>query len=434
MSPMFIGAMAFVVLFALMAIGMPIGFAMALVGFSGYVFIGGFKAALSTLATTPFDTSASYVLTVIPLFILMGELASAAGLIRGAYSSAQKWLGQLPGGLSMATVGACAAFAAVCGSSLATAGAMTSIAYPEMKKYKYDPRLSTGCIAAGGTLGILIPPSVVFIMYAIFAEESIGKLYMAGFLPGILLATLFMLVIYIQCKITPALGPRGARFSWIQRLISIKDISPVLILAILVLGGIWGGIFTPNEAAGAGAIIAFIMGLLAKKLTVKKVTSTLMETISMTAMIFVILIGAMIFNYFIVLTGIPAELAELVRGFALPRIGILAVILLIYLLLGCIMDSFAMTVLTLPIFLPILKSLGFDFVWFGVIFVIMIEIAGITPPVGMNTFVVAGMVREVPMYSVFRGVVPFFFAMIVCVILLIAFPQIALFLPNSMIK
>lgn len=434
MSPLTIGILAFVVLFALMAAGMPIGFAMALIGFAGYVFLGGLQGALSNLATTPFDSTASYMLTVMPLFILMGEFASAAGLIRGAYSAAQKWLGQLPGGLAMATIGACAAFAAVSGSSMATAGAMTSIAYPEMKKYKYQSSLSTGSIAAGGTLGILIPPSVVFIMYAIFAEESIGKLYMAGFIPGILLAALFMVVIYIQCKIVPAMGPRGAKSSWLQRFVSIKDVGPVLILAVIVLGGIWGGIFTPNEAAGVGVIIAFIMGLLARKMTVKNTTSSLLETISITAMVFVILIGAMIFNYFIVLTGIPADLADLVTTLALPKLGVFATILVIYLILGCIMDSFAMTVLTLPIFLPILKALGFDLIWFGVIFVIMIEMAGITPPVGMNVFVVAGMVREVPMYTIFKGIIPFFFAMIVCIVLLTALPQIALFLPHSMMK
>ena len=434
MSPTMIGVTAFVILFALMAAGMPIGFAMALVGFVGYVFLGGIGGALSTLATTPFDSVSSYTLTVIPLFVLMGELAAAAGLIRGAYSSAQKWLGWLPGGLSIATIGACAAFAAVCGSSLATGGAMTSIAYPEMKKYNYDSRLATGCIAAGGTLGILIPPSVVFIMYAIFAEESIGRLYMAGFIPGILLAVLFMIAIYIQCKANPALGPRGPKSGWIERLISLKDTIPVLLLAFIVLGGIWGGIFTPNEAAGVGVIVAFIMGLIARKFTLKNITHSLMETISISAMIYVILIGAMIFNYFIVLTGIPNELSVLVKGLAVPKEGILAAILFIYLILGCLMDSFAMTVLTLPIFLPILASIGYNFVWFGVIFVIMIEMAGITPPVGMNVFVVAGMVREVPMYTIFRGVIPFFLAMIVCIVLLIAFPQIAMILPNTMIK
>jgi C4-dicarboxylate transporter, DctM subunit len=434
MNPVTVGIIAFIVLFVLMAAGMPIGFAMALIGFAGYTFLGGLQGALSSLASTPIDSTASYSLTVMPLFILMGEFASSAGLIKGAYAAAQKWLGRSPGGLAMATIGACAAFAAVSGSSLATAGAMTSIAYPEMKKFNYHSSLSTGCIAAGGTLGILIPPSVVLIMYAIFAEQSIGKLYMAGFIPGILLAVLFMVVIYIQCKISPDLGPRGPNYSWREKIISIKSIGPVLLLAIIVLGGIWGGIFTPNEAAGVGVIVVFIMGLIARTITVKNAFKSLLETISISAMVFIILIGAMIFNYFIVLTGIPSELAGLVTSLGLPSLGVYAAIIIIYMILGCVMDSFAMTVLTLPIFLPILQALGFDLIWFGVIFVILIEISGITPPIGMNVFVVAGMVREVPMYTIFRGIIPFFVAMIVCLGILTVLPQIVLFLPNTMIK
>jgi C4-dicarboxylate transporter, DctM subunit len=434
MSPMMVGLIAFLILFTLMAAGMPIGFAMALIGFVGYVYLGGWTGALSILTTTPFDSVSSYTLTVIPLFVLMGELAAAAGLIGGAFTAAQKWLGRMQGGLAIATIGACAAFAAVSGSSMATAGAMTSIAYPEMKRYNYDSRLAAGSIAAGGTLGILIPPSVVFIMYAVFAEESIGKLYMAGLIPGILLAVFFMIAIYLQCKMNPALGPRGPESSLQVKLGSLKYALPVLILAVLVLGGIWGGVFTPNEAAGVGVIIAFVMGLIVRKLNLKNFSHSLMETISISSMVFVILIGAMIFNYFIVLTGIPNGLSDLVTNLAIPKYGILAVILFIYLLLGCIMDSFAMTVLTLPIFLPVLSHIGFDLIWFGVIFVIMIEMSSITPPVGMNVFVVAGMVREVPMYTIFRGIIPFFFCLVIIILILTLLPQVALFLPHTMMK
>jgi C4-dicarboxylate transporter DctM subunit len=434
MSPETIGIIAFLVLFILMAAGMPIGFCMALVGFGGYVVLGSLKGGLSLLSTQPFDTCASYMLTVLPLFILMGELASEAGLIKGAYTAAQKWLGALPGGLAIATIGACAAFAAVCGSSMATAGAMTSVAYPEMKRYRYDPSLSTGCIAAGGTLGVLIPPSTVFIMYAIFANESVGRLYMAGIIPGLLLASAFMLVIYIICKINPSLGPRSEKTTWVGRLKSIKDIIPVVILAVIVLGGIWGGVFTANEAAGVGVIMALVLGLILRKISGKNFFKSLMESLSITAMVFAILIGAMIFNYFIVLTEIPARLSEIVVSLGLPSIGVLVAILLVYAVLGCIMDSFAMTVLTLPIFLPVLSILGIDLIWFGVLFVMMIEMSSITPPVGMNVFVVAGMVREVPMYTVFRGIFPFFIAMVVCIALIVVFPKIALFLPDSMMK
>jgi C4-dicarboxylate transporter, DctM subunit len=434
MSPETIGIIAFLVLFILMAAGMPIGFCMALVGFSGYVILGSLKGGLSLLSTQPFDTCDSYMLTVLPLFILMGELASEAGLIKGAYSTAQKWLGALPGGLAIATIGACAAFAAVCGSSMATAGAMTSVAYPEMKRYRYEPSLASGCIAAGGTLGVLIPPSTVFIMYAIFANESVGRLYMAGIIPGLLLASLFMLVIYIICRINPSLGPSSEKTTWAGRLKSVKDIIPVVILAIIVLGGIWGGIFTANEAAGVGVVMALVLGLILRKISGRNFFKSLMESLSITAMVFAILIGAMIFNYFIVLTEIPARLSQIVVSLGLPVVGVLVAILLVYAVLGCIMDSFAMTVLTLPIFLPVLNILGIDLIWFGVLFVMMIEMSSITPPVGMNVFVVAGMIREVPMYTVFRGVLPFFIAMVLCIALIVVFPKIALFLPDSMMK
>lgn len=432
MSPELIGLIAFLILFTLMAANMPLGICMALIGFLGYATLGGWNQALTIVATSPFDNSAVYYLTVFPLFILMGEYASSAGLIRGAYHAAHKWLGQLPGGLAIATIGACGAFAAVCGSSMATAGAMTSIAYPEMKRYQYDPALSTGCIAAGGTLGILIPPSTVFIMYAVFAEESVGKLYMAGLIPGIILASLFMIVIYMLCRMRPAFGPRGARAPWKERFVALKSGIPVIIMAGTVLGGMYMGVFTPNEAAGVGVVVALVIGLILRSVTGKSIKDGLMQTITTTTMIFVILIGAMIFNYFIVLTGIPAILADFVAGLDLPRIYILIGILLVYVVLGAIMDGFAMTVLTLPIFIPIIASLGYDLVWFGVIFVMMIEMASITPPIGVNIFVVSSMVREVPMYTVFKGIMPFLVVMIISLILNVAFPEISLFLPNSM--
>ncbi|MDD5702017.1 MAG: TRAP transporter large permease [Dehalococcoidales bacterium] len=432
MDPVLVGLIAFIILFILMAAGMPIGLCMALVGFGGYVFLEGIEGGLIIVATQPFDTSASYTLTVLPLFLLMGEFASSAGLIKGAYSAAQKWLGHLPGGLAIATIGACAAFASVSGSSLATAGAMTSIAYPEMKRYKYHPSLSTGCIAAGGTLGILIPPSAVFIMYAIFAQESVGRLYMAGIIPGLMVSGLFVVSILVRCKMNPALGPKSSLFTWRERLISIKDILPMAALAIVVLGGIWGGIFTANEAAGIGVIMVLVIGLVLRKFSCKNILSALMETLTMTAMVFAILIGAMIFNYFIVMTTIPAQLSQIVASLGFPAIGVLVSILFVYAMLGCIMDSFAMTVLTLPIFLPLINILGFDFIWFGVLFVVMIEMSNITPPIGMNVFVVAGMVKEIPMYTIFQGILPFFFVMILCLVVFISFPQIVMFLPNTM--
>jgi C4-dicarboxylate transporter DctM subunit len=388
---------------------------------------------LTQLANVPYSNVASYTLTVLPLFILMGEFAYVSGLVKGAYNAMHKWIGQLPGGLAMATIGGSAAFAAICGSSVASASTMCLVALPEMRRYKYAPSLATGSIACGGTLGILIPPSTPMVIYAIFASESVGRLFIAGIIPGIMLALLLMTVIYILVRIKPYLGPRGPKNSWRVRLTSFKDIWPVATLAILVLGGIWGGVFSPTEAAGAGAFAALIIGLIRKQVSTKAVFNSLNETVRMTAMIFTILIGAMIFNYFIVVSQIPAQLADLVDQLALPSIGVLLAILLIYLILGCLMDTMAMTVLTLPIFLPILLNLGFNLVWFGIIFVIMCEIALITPPIGMNVFVIAGMAQDIPMFTIFRGILPFLGAMFACLALVIAFPQIAMFLPSLMI-
>ena len=433
-DPLMVGWIGLIVLFAIIAMGLHIGIAMALVGFAGYAVIAGFPAALAQLRAVPYSSVASYNLTIIPLFILMGEIAFHSGLIRTAYDTAHKWLGHLPGGLAMTTIAGCSAFAAVCGSGIATASTMTSLAYPEMKRYNYSSRLSLGSIAAGGTLGILIPPSNPLVIYAIFSDTSVGKLFMGGFLPGILLAFLFMVTIFIWAKLKPSARIADSRVSWKQRIISIKDIWPVLILALIIMGGIWGGIMTAIEAAGVGAFVAFVIGLALRKINVKNVILSLNATIKTTAMIFVILIGAMIFNYFIVLSGLPNELASFIGNLSLPPMAILICILIVYFILGALMDEFAMTVLTLPIFLPILSHLGFDLVWFGIIFVIMCQMGMIAPPIGMNVFVVAGMVPEVPTYTVYRGILPFLGAMIVCVALVIAFPQIAMFLPNTMIR
>jgi C4-dicarboxylate transporter DctM subunit len=429
-----VGWIGLAVLFALLAIGMPIGIAMALVGFAGYAVIAGVPAAFAQLKAVPYSSVASYSLTIIPLFILMGEFAFHSGLIRGAYNAAYKWLGHLPGGLAMTTIAGCAGFAAVCGSGMATASTMTSIAYPEMKRFNYDSKLGLGSIACGGTLGILIPPSNTLVIYAIFSDASIGKLFMGGFIPGILLAILLMLVIFLWAKLKPNAAPAGASASWKERIIATKEIWPVAVLVIIVMGGIWGGIITAMEAAGVGAFAAFVIGLALRKFNLKNIIASLNATIKTTAMIFLVLIGAMIFNVFIVLSGIPNELATVVGNLALPPVGVLICILFVYLILGMLMDTMAMTVLTLPIFLPVLSSLGFDLVWFGIVFVIMGEMAMVTPPIGMNVFIISGMVPEVPMYSVFRGIFPFVLAMVVCVSLLIIFPQLALFLPNTMIQ
>ncbi len=373
-------------------------------------------------------------MTLLPLFILMGEFAYFSGIIRGAYDAMYKWLGHLPGGLAMATIGGCGGFAAICGSSVACASTMASIAYPEMKRYKYDPRLATGSIASGGTLGILIPPSTPMVIYALIAQVSVGKMFMAGLVPGIILTVLFMVAISLWTRLNPHIGPGGAKLARVERIKSITNVWPVVILIVIVLGGIWGGVITAMEAAGVGAFAAFVIGIATKKINLKNTISSLESTIKTTGAIFTILIGAMIFNYFIVMSGIPAWLAAFVGDLVISRYLVLVVILFIYLLLGSIMDTMAMTVLTLPIFLPIMENLGFDLIWFGIIFVIMCEMALITPPIGMNVFVISGMIREVPMYQVFRGIWPFLASIIVILTLVVAFPQIAMYLPGIMIK
>jgi C4-dicarboxylate transporter, DctM subunit len=428
------GWLGLVILFAILALGIPIGIAMGIVGFVGFGLITGWTGALSQLGISPFTNVASYTLTVIPLFILMGELAFHSGLIRGAYFAANKFIGHFPWGLAMATVFGCAAFSAICGSSIATASTMTSVAYPEMKRFKYDDRLSLGSIAAAGTLGILIPPSNAMVIYAIFAEVSIGKLFMGGVIPGIILTLFFMLGIGIWTKMDPNLAPSSPNSSWTEKLKSLLGIWPVVVLAAIVLGGIWLGVFSATEAAGLGAFGALVIGLLSRTLNLMNIYKSLYATVKTSAMIFIIIIGAMIFNYFIVITGVPNQLAGFVQGLAIPAVGVLIAILLVYLVLGCLMDTMAMTVLTLPIFLPILSNLGYDYIWFGIIFVVMCEFALITPPVGMNVFIVSGMVRDVPMFTIFKGLTPFLISLTLLIIILIVFPQTALFIPQSMSK
>jgi C4-dicarboxylate transporter, DctM subunit len=434
MSPLLIGGIGLVVLFAVLATGLPIGVAMALVGFIGYGLIAGFPAALIQLQTVPYTSVASYTLTIIPLFILMGEFAFHTGLITSAYNAAHKWFGPFRGGLALTTIAGCAGFAAVCGSGMATASTMTSIAYPEMKRYRYDSKLALGAIACGGTLGILIPPSNPMVIYAIFSEVSVGRMFMSGIFPGILMAVLMMITVLIWTRISPLAGPAGSRSTLKEKIVSIKGIWPVALLAFIVLGGIWSGIMTAMEAAGVGALVTFIIGLALRKISRQNVTSSLRATIKTSAMIFIILIGAMIFNYFIVMSGVPNQLAAFAGTLSLSPLAVLISIIIVYFFLGMLMDTMAMAVLTLPIFLPVLTSLGYDLIWFGIVFVIMGEMAMVTPPIGMNVFVISGMVKEVPMYTIFRGIVPFVGAMAVCLILIIAFPQIALFLPNTMIK
>lgn len=432
MNPILIGIIGLAVLFVLMALEVPIAFAMALVGFCGFAVISGLDAAVNMVGLVPYTTAASYIFSVLPLFLLMGEFSSVSGLMRDAYRTINRWLGHLPGGLAMATIGGCAGFAAVCGSSVATAATMTRVVLPEMREYKYDLSLATGSLAAGGTLGILIPPSLQFIMYGVIAEQSIGKLFIAGVFPGILLALMFMLTIYVIAKLNPKLGPPAARSTWGQRLASLKDVWGLMLLFVLVIGGIWGGIFTPTEAAAVGALVSFILIIVRRQLTRQKLVTSFVGAFRTTGMCLGILIGAMIFGYFIAVTTLPMALAKFVSQLPIPPMGILICMLLVYLFLGCLMDSLAMILLTMPIFVPVILTLGFDPIWFGVVLTLMCELALITPPIGMNVFVISGMTEDVPMHTIFRGVWPFVLALIATEAILIAFPQISLFLPNTM--
>ena len=432
MSSEIIGLIGIVGLASLLALRMYIGLAMALVGFIGLSFLVGLDAGIHILGITPLAEGSSYTLSVIPLFVLMGQFAYISGISADIYRTVYCWMGQYRGGLAMATVMACAGFAAVCGSSLATGATMGMVAIPEMDKYKYDPRLSTGCVAAGGTLGILIPPSIGFIIYGILTEESIGKLFMAGLLPGILLAALFMAAIYIQCRLRPAMGPSGECTLWSTKIRSLGGTWGMLLLFCVVMGGIYFGVFTPTEAAGVGAFGAFLFALFKGKLTWQSFVQCLMETGKTTAMIFLIIIGANIFSTFLGLARIPMGLADFISDLALPRMVILACIILIYIVLGCIMDCYAIMILTIPIIFPVIQAMQFDPIWFGVLMVIVLEVGLITPPVGLNVFVLKAAAPDVPMTVIFQGIWPFLIAALIAIVILTIYPPIALYIPSLM--
>jgi tripartite ATP-independent transporter DctM subunit len=432
MTPITVGFIGIAILFLLLFLGMPIGIAMGMIGFAGFAYLRGFDSALGVLTTVPYTTFASYSFSVVPLFILMGAFCFYAGLSKDLYDAVNKWLGHLRGGLAMATVGGCAGFAAVCGSSVATAATMGAVTLPEMKRYGYDPALATGCVAAGGTMGILIPPSVGFIVYGIITEQSIGKLFLAGFIPGILEAVFYIITISIICRINPKLGPSGPRSTWIERIGALKKTWVVLLLFLIVLGGLYFGIFTPTEAGGAGAFGAFIFAFGRRKLDWHTFKGSLLETLRNTAMILIIVLGAMIMGYFLAISRVTFVIADTIGGLAVNRYIILTSILVFLLFLGTVLDAPAMILLVTPIFYPIIMKLGFDPIWFGVIMIRMCEIALITPPVGLNVFVITGVAKDVPMYTVFRGIVPFLIADICEVTLLVAVPQLSLFLPNLM--
>jgi len=434
MSNTMFGIIGLLALFTLLALRMPVAIAMAVVGVVGFGFMNGWTPALSMLADEAFVISNNYELIVIPLFILMGNFASVSGMSRDLYNAAYSWFGHWRGGLASATIAACAGFAALSGSSVASAVTMGRVALPEMRRFNYNSKLATGCIAAGGTLGILIPPSTGFIIYAILTEESIGRLFLAGVFPGILLATLFIISIYIQTRINPDLGPAGPKASVQDRVNSMRQSICMILIVVITIGGIYGGLFTPTEAAGVGAMLSLLLTIFRRRLNRESLSQVLYQTIRTTGLVFLILIGAHVFNPFLALTQIPSDLASLLTDMDLSPYVVMLILMAAYVLLGSFLEGFAMLVLTLPIVHPLIIELGFDPIWFGVLIVITIEIGLITPPVGVNVFVVKGIAGDVPLRHIFAGVIPFWIAMIICILILMVFPEIALFLPNTMIE
>jgi len=425
------GILGMCFLFVLLFLGMPIGFGMAFTGLLGMIVAyKAVKPSLAMLGIGPFDTASNYMLTVVPLFVLMGEFAYHSGISEDLFETANKWLGRLPGGLAMSSVAGCTGFSAVCGDSLATAVTMGTVALPGMRKHKYNMSLATGCLAAGGTMGILIPPSVGFIFYAIVTEESIGKLFVAGIGPGILLAILFSGIIYVRAKFNPELAPRGEPATLKEKIVSLKGVIGMLALFILILGGILGGIFSPVEGGAIGSVGAFVYALIRKRVNKKMILSSLQDSLSITCKLLLILIGVGVLGYFLAATRLPFVLADFVTGLPINRYFIFAGVIIFFIILGCLLNVIPMILLVLPTIFPAIVALGFDPIWFGVVTVLTMEMGQITPPIGVNVFAIASVAGDVPMEDIFRGIFPFFLGMVACVILLVIFPQIALYLPN----
>ena len=432
MSTDAVAIIGFVALFVLMLLRVPVGMAMGLVGVSGFAYLTSGGPALKIVGHTTMRTVTDFNFAVIPLFLLMGAFATTSGMSRELFRAANAFLGHLRGGLGIATIAACGGFAAICGSSVATAATFSKVAYPEMRRFGYPQSFATGVIAAGGTLGIMIPPSTVFAIYGLITEQDVGKLFIAGILPGILAVSMYMITITIIGYARPGFLPAGQTTPWSERLAALKDIWATVLLFAFVIGGLYGGLFTATEAAGAGAGGAFLIGIARRKMSGPDILRALLETTRTTAAVFTILIGALLFGYFLTITQTPQKVTAFLTGLGIGAYGVLTLIMLMYLVLGCLMDALAMIILTVPIIFPVIKELGFDPIWFGVIIVMTVELGLIHPPVGMNIFVIKSVIEDAKISTIFYGVMPFIVTDILRLIILIAFPIIALWLPSRM--
>ena len=419
-------------LLTLFFLGMPVGFAMAVMGFCGFSYIVSFKAALNMVGTDLWFTFSKYGLTVIPLFVFMGYLAFNAGIAERLYNTAYKWVGHWPGGLAIATIGADELFAAICGSNTATAATMGAVALPQMKKYNYDTRLSSGTVVTGGTLGTVMPPSVVIIVIGLQTEQSIAKLFLGGILPAILLGILFVLTILVLCRLNPNFGPPGPKTSLKEKIKSLPGVIEAIAVFILVIGGLFVGLFTPTEAGAVGVFFTFIVAIATRRLTWNGLISSIMETLKISCMVFVLVTGAIIFGRFLTVTRIPFMVADFAAALPVSPFVILSFVLLIYLIGGCVMDALGFLVLTIPVFFPLGMALGFDPVWYAIILTMVTTVGAITPPVGVNIYVVKALAPEIGIGTIFKSVSFFLLACILSLIILIVFPQIVLLIPGML--
>jgi C4-dicarboxylate transporter, DctM subunit len=427
-----VALLGFVALFTMMFLRIPVGIAMGVVGVAGFGYLNGFTPAMRLLAQSPIRTVTDANFAVIPLFLLMGAFASTSGMSRELFRAANTFLGHLRGGLGIATIAACGGFAAICGSSVATAATFSSVAYPEMRRYGYPQSFATGVIAAGGTLGIMIPPSTVLAVYGLITQQDIGKLFIAGVIPGIVAVGMYMATITLIGMARPGFLPEGRRSSWAERLAALRDVWAVTLLFLFVIVGLYGGLFTATEAAGMGAGGAFLIAVLRRKLSREDFWRGLVESVRTTASVFTILIGALLFGYFLTITQTPQKVTEFLTGLGLGPYGVLVIILAIYLVLGCVMDAMAMIILTIPIVFPVVTALGFDPIWFGVVIVMTVELGLIHPPVGMNVFVIKSVVKDVDISTIFYGVIPFVITDLIRLAVIVAFPILATWLPSLM--